>query len=103
MPKRGSSRKKKCSNGSYGKGVFFWKIRLIAKSSFRNGGDSLPGIEANRQVCPTISETAFGKCSNNRLNRCAARRFPAPDSPATPERVDRLFGVQRARRSNDCP
>src|SRR5215472_12045459 len=31
-------------------------IRPVAKSNFRNGGDSLPGIEANRQVCPTISE-----------------------------------------------
>ena len=33
----------------------------IAKSNFRTSGDSLPGIEANRQVCPTSSEITFGK------------------------------------------
>ena len=37
---------------------------MIAKSNFRNGGDSLRGIEANRQVCPTISEITFGKQSS---------------------------------------
>ena len=34
--------------------------RSVAKTNFRNGGDSLPGIVANRQVCPTISEISFG-------------------------------------------
>jgi hypothetical protein len=31
-------------------------LRAIAKSNFRNGGDALPGVEANQQVCPTLSE-----------------------------------------------
>ncbi len=38
-------------------------IIVLAKSNFRNGGDALPGIEANPQVCPTISEITFGKQS----------------------------------------
>jgi hypothetical protein len=33
----------------------------LAKSNFQTGGDSLRGIEANPQVCSTISEIAFGK------------------------------------------
>jgi hypothetical protein len=40
------------------------KARAFAKSNFQNGGDSLPGIEANPQVCPTILEITFGNNSN---------------------------------------
>src|SRR5215469_4921925 len=45
--------------------MFQRRTIAFAKSNFRNGGDSLRGIEANRQVCPTISEITFGKCSNS--------------------------------------
>jgi len=37
---------------------------LFAKSNFRNAGDSLRGIVANPQVCPTISEITFGNLSS---------------------------------------
>jgi len=43
-------------------------FRLFAKSNFQNGGDSLRGIEANRQVCPTILEITFGKHHSQRLS-----------------------------------
>ena len=48
---------------------------VIAKSNFRNGGDSLRGIEANLQVCPIISEITFGKESNGCRGARSRRRM----------------------------
>jgi prepilin-type N-terminal cleavage/methylation domain-containing protein len=43
------------------------KHKLFLKRNFRKGGESLPGFEANPQVCPTFSEISFEKRSG-RLN-----------------------------------
>jgi hypothetical protein len=37
---------------------------VIANSNFQMVGDALPGGAANRQVCPTILEIAFGNRSS---------------------------------------
>src|SRR5215472_15205475 len=90
-----------------GQGAFFWEIRWIAKSNFRKGGANLPVCLDSPQGIATISEIAFGDCSSKRgmgkgarLDGSAAQGFLVKDSPATLERVDRLFGVQRAQRGD---
>jgi len=38
--------------------------RAIAKSNFLKGSDTLPGVVANQQVGPTVSEISFGNQAN---------------------------------------
>jgi len=63
------------------------------QQSSRVNGGSLPGVEANQQVCPAFSEITYGECPKSLLNS---------GDPAHPSRitVGRSLPADSLRRSS---